>query len=110
MVIDSYLLKYKIITVWSEWLNYVFYNKTVMSSYETFKLEFLNQGTIAKVSISRPKVLNAMSNQFFLELKQIFSSLNSNENVRVIIFLAEGKIFTSGLDLREFASLFSFDL
>ena len=73
-------------------------------------MEFFNESTIAKVSISRPRVLNAMNSAFFTELQKIFTLLSEHETVRVVILVADGKMFSSGLDLREFASLFAFDL
>ncbi len=36
-----------------------------MSSYEAFKVDKLDNGKIAKVSINRPKAMNAMNPAFF---------------------------------------------
>ena len=72
-------------------------------------MEELDEGKIIKVAISRPKSLNAMNPTFFKELEQIFTEINDKPNARVAILVGEGKIFTAGLDLKEFGSMFSFN-
>ena len=47
-----------------------------MMSFETIKVEELDQGRIIKVSLCRPKTLNAMNPTFFHELQLAFSSIN----------------------------------
>lgn len=37
-------------------------------SYSVFKVDYLHDKTIAKVTINRPKAMNAMNPQFFDEL------------------------------------------
>ncbi len=51
-----------------------------------------------------------MNQKFFDEISTIFSEFNKKENLRVVILLAEGKVFTAGLDLKQFGSLFAGDL
>jgi enoyl-CoA hydratase/carnithine racemase len=41
-----------------------------------------------------------MNQKFFDEISIIFSEFNKKENLRVVIILAEGKVFTAGLDLK----------
>ena len=41
-----------------------------------------------------------MNPKFFEEIGAIFNSLNSKENLRVVVLVAEGKVFTAGLDLK----------
>jgi enoyl-CoA hydratase/carnithine racemase len=77
----------------------------IMMSFQTIKVEDLADGTIVKVSLSRPKALNAMSPLFFTELAQAFKQIDQSKNVRVVILQAEGKLFTAGLDLKEAANL-----
>ena len=45
-------------------------------SYNAFKVEELQDGQIIKVTINRPKKLNAMNPDFFRELELIFKSIN----------------------------------
>ncbi len=69
-------------------------------SYKAFKVDKLEDGKIVRVAINRPKNLNAMNPDFFNELDEIFRSLNADEQVRVVLLVGEGKVFTAGLDLK----------
>ena len=72
--------------------------------YENVKLEKKNQ--IAYVTIARPKALNALSIATLSELDQIFSALQQDPEVRVIILTGEGeKAFVAGADIKEIATL-----
>ena len=62
-----------------------------------------------KVTINRPKSLNAMNPTFFEELGTIFNEISKKENARVAIMVGEGRVFTAGLDLKEYGSMFNFD-
>ena len=74
-------------------------------SFETLKVEELEEGKIVRVTISRPKALNAMNLTFFKEIGQLFRNINQMVNVRVVIIQAEGKFFTVGLDLKDPSTL-----
>jgi enoyl-CoA hydratase/carnithine racemase len=65
----------------------------------------INAG-ICHVQLHLPKRLNAMSGQFFADIKQCFQSIAVNSDIRVV-FLSGGpsKIFTAGLDLTDTAFL-----
>lgn len=54
---------------------------------------------IAKVELNRPDSANALNEQSWNKLKQIFEELDVNEMVRVIILSGSGKNFCSGIDL-----------
>ena len=64
-------------------------------------MEELDEGQIVRVTISRPKALNAMNQAFFKDIGQAFRNINQMPNVRVAILQAEGKVFSAGLDLKE---------
>lgn len=74
-----------------------------MSQWECFRWE--QQAHVAHVVLSRPERRNSMTMRFFSELREVASKADEEENVRVVILLAEGKSFTAGLDLTEAASL-----
>lgn len=74
-------------------------------SFQTLKVEHLEEGTIVRVSLCRPKSLNAMNPLFFSELAQAFKAIGQSDRVRVVILQAEGKLFTAGLDLKEAGNL-----
>ena len=76
-------------------------------SLQTIKYEELDEGRIIRICINRPKTLNAMNMPFFNEIRDTFKKINEHEKARAVILQGEGKIFTSGLDLKEMGSLFS---
>ena len=78
-------------------------------SFETLKFEQLDEGKIVRVTISRPKALNAMNQTFFKEIGQAFRNINQLPNARVVILQAEGKVFSAGLDLKEASSMGAFN-
>jgi len=63
---------------------------------------------VAKVSLNRPTVLNAMNEQMLKEITEIFSTLSSDESVRVVILSAVGKGFCAGADLNWMKSMADF--
>eukprot|EP00906_Rhabdomonas_costata_P033200 RCo046767 len=65
------------------------------------------QGPVAELVMCRPKALNAMSEGFIGELRDALAWLNQERELRVAILRAEGKVFCSGLDLKEAAEIFS---
>ena len=69
-------------------------------SLSTLKYEELDEGRIIRVSISRPKALNAMNVPFFDEIGKTFKKINEHEKVRAVILQGEGRMFTAGLDLK----------
>ncbi|KAI5741843.1 hypothetical protein M8J77_000314 [Diaphorina citri] len=60
---------------------------------------------VVHVELNRPDKLNAMNHTMWLEIGECFDSLSENEECRVIILSAAGKIFTAGLDLSGMLSL-----
>ena len=59
---------------------------------------------IATVTMNRPEKRNALNSALLDGLTNIFSQLESNSAVRVVVIRGEGKAFCSGLDLRELSS------
>ncbi len=57
--------------------------------------------SIGTIWLDRAEKLNAMGNQFWIDLPKAVSDLESNPNVRVIVVLAKGRHFSVGLDLTE---------
>jgi len=41
-----------------------------------------------------------MNPKIFEEIGLIFKSLNQKDNLRVVVLMAEGRVFTAGLDLK----------
>jgi enoyl-CoA hydratase/carnithine racemase len=62
---------------------------------------------VAEVILSSPNRLNAMDDTFFTEVAQVFRDLSMDDEIYVVILWAEGKCFSSGLDLKSSTNLFS---
>jgi enoyl-CoA hydratase len=57
--------------------------------------------TIAIVTLNRPRVLNALNTDTLNELYGVFTQLDSDQEVRVIIITGSGKAFIAGADIAE---------
>jgi enoyl-CoA hydratase/carnithine racemase len=67
-------------------------------------------GPIAKVTLNRPKVLNALNQTVFLELKAAFEDARDDSNVHGVILTGSGdKAFAAGADIAEMSSYTAFD-
>ena len=71
------------------------------SAYESLTVE--RNGAIAEVILTGPGKGNAMGLAFFRELPEVFSELDLDESVRVVILRGKGGIFTYGLALKAVA-------
>ncbi|CAI2375243.1 unnamed protein product [Moneuplotes crassus] len=56
---------------------------------------------VAIVTINRPKKSNALTIQMWKDINDIFEYLNFQDEVRAVLFKAEGKNFTAGIDLMD---------
>jgi enoyl-CoA hydratase len=71
-----------------------------MTDFQNIKLETKNH--IAYVTIDRPKVLNALNMATMQELKQAFTAIKDDADVRVVILTGAGeKSFVAGADIGE---------
>ncbi len=67
--------------------------------FEHLRLEVADG--VAKVTIARPKSLNALNSKLLSEIGEMFNQLGQNDEVRVIILTGEGKAFAAGADISE---------
>lgn len=73
-------------------------------TYENVRLEKI--GGIARVTIDRPKVMNALNNQTLTELAHAFEDVRADDAVRVLIVTGSGeKAFVAGADINELARM-----
>lgn len=75
---------------------------------ETRSLESLTlhvDGAIATLTIARPRVRNAFTTAMWAHLRDQVRRLATNPDVRVLVLRGEGRTFTSGSDIGEFARL-----
>ncbi|MFO7667036.1 MAG: enoyl-CoA hydratase/isomerase family protein [Desulfobacterales bacterium] len=56
---------------------------------------------VAVIRLNRPKVLNAMNKQLWLDLQQALSDTIDDEKIRVLIITGEGRAFSTGADLKD---------
>ena len=60
---------------------------------------------LAKITINRPKKLNALNSATISELSSAFEALEDDENIKTIIITGSGeKAFVAGADISEFAN------
>ncbi|MCF6266038.1 MAG: short-chain-enoyl-CoA hydratase [Desulfuromusa sp.] len=65
-------------------------------------LTLATDGAIATVTINRPRAMNALNRDTLEELKQLFSELEQQEEIKVIILTgAGGKAFVAGADIAQ---------
>jgi enoyl-CoA hydratase len=65
-----------------------------------------HKGRTAVVTVNRPDKLNALNAQTMDELRSVFTELNGNENVSVVILTGSGeKAFVAGADIKELNQL-----
>ena len=77
-------------------------------SYECFELT-LSEG-IAHIRFNRPEKANSMVPSFWTELPNVVNELSRDASARVIVLSAEGRHFSSGMDISVFTEAVSMDL
>ena len=56
---------------------------------------------IATIKLNRPKVLNAMNKQLWLDFQVALEDVKSDPEVKVLIITGEGRAFSTGADLKD---------
>ncbi|MEE4358292.1 MAG: enoyl-CoA hydratase/isomerase family protein [Desulfococcaceae bacterium] len=59
-----------------------------------------NQG-IAFIRLNRPKVLNAMNKQLWMEFQEALEDAGNDAEIKAVIITGEGRAFSTGADLKE---------
>lgn len=72
-------------------------------SYSLIRLDVREH--LAEVVLDNPGRLNAMEPRFFHEIRDAFVRLDREPNVRAVVVWAEGRVFSSGLNLKEATGL-----
>lgn len=72
-------------------------------TYETIKYEV--NGHIGKITINRPKALNALNSQVLDELDKLLDEVKANDELRAMILTGEGRSFVAGADIKEMSTL-----
>ena len=74
-----------------------------MTEYNAFRVELADK--IAHVQINRPDKINAMNQDFWREIIEIFRWVDDTDEVRVVVLSGAGKHFSSGIDLMLLAQV-----
>lgn len=73
-------------------------------SYENIQFEV--EGGIGRVTINRPKLMNALNHQTLEELAHAFDAAKDSEDVRCVLITGAGeKAFVAGADINELAKM-----
>ncbi len=64
-------------------------------------LLFTREDGIGIVTINRPKVLNTLNLEVFKELYRMFTEIENDPAIRVVILTGSGKAFVAGVDILE---------
>lgn len=71
-----------------------------MKTYNTLRFEV--QEGIARLTITRPKALNALNSEVLTELEQVLKEVTDKAEIRVLLITGEGeKAFVAGADIAE---------
>ena len=62
---------------------------------------FEKEDTLAIIKLNRPKVLNAMNKQLWLDFRTALHDVRDDPNIRVLIITGEGRAFSTGADLKD---------
>ena len=77
-------------------------------TYATIIVE--RRGGIGYLTLNRPKVFNAISEQMIHEMKKAIDELNQDLSVGVVIITGAGKAFQSGADIQELSRMSPLDI
>lgn len=56
---------------------------------------------IATITLNRPKVMNAMNKQLWLDMQAAFDDSADDDAIKTIIITGQGRAFSTGADLKE---------
>ncbi len=68
-------------------------------------VEYAVTNHVARIEMSRPQVLNALSKGMFRDLRKALGLATKDGEVRVVEITGAGKAFSAGLDIREVGGL-----
>lgn len=76
-----------------------------MDRYE--ELTYAAQGRTARITLNRPRRLNAITQKLYGELRHALTRANTEPDVDVVVLTGEGRAFCAGGDLTEVNALHS---
>jgi len=69
---------------------------------ETMRLA--REGKVARLTLNRPDLLNAMNYQATLDLNRIAEEVRDDGDVRLLVVRGEGRAFCTGIDLKQLSA------
>lgn len=75
-----------------------------MQSFET--LAVVLDGPVARITLNRPDVKNAMNSLMVLEITAAFEALRDDRSIRAVVLAGAGGTFCAGGDIKEMAASF----
>lgn len=67
-------------------------------------MHWKKDGPIARVTLHRPEVLNAINNQATYDLNTIADQISQDQGIRVVAITGAGRAFCTGIDLKELSA------
>ncbi len=58
-------------------------------------------GGVARVTLNRPRVLNAMNRQMWTDLEAALAAAGADPEIKAVVVTGEGRAFSTGADLKE---------
>jgi enoyl-CoA hydratase len=80
-------------------VNYYFLLKEEKMDFECIIYE--KEEGIATIKLNRPKVLNAMNKQLWLDFQVALEDVKNDTEIKALIVTGEGRAFSTGADLKE---------
>lgn len=71
----------------------------VLFMFET--IELTKEGRLARLTLNRPDVMNAMDDVMMRELAEAFESLQQDTTVQVLLISGAGRVFSAGGDIKK---------
>lgn len=62
---------------------------------------FEKKENLAIITLNRPKVLNAMNHQMWIEIMDALENARIDQQVKALVFTGQGRAFSTGADLKD---------
>ena len=73
-------------------------------SIELESMQLERDGKVARLTLNRPHLLNAMDYQATLDLNQIADAVRDDANIRLLVIRGAGRAFCTGIDLKQLSA------
>ena len=73
-----------------------------MSEFQTMHWE--KDGPVARLTLNRPHLLNAMNNQATYDLNAVADEIAEDKDIRIVAIAGAGRAFCTGIDLKELSA------